>query len=165
MPIELATGLPPASDALDRLAAAAGGPLPPGYLDFVARHDGAEPAANIIHFEDDFGAQASGVRRFVSVAEAPELMRAIEGWPKGFIPLAEDDCGNHFAMSAATGAVHFRDHEVDGPPTHLAPDIWSFLGLLLPFDENRVQVAPEDVISVWVHPDFEKLTGMKPRKA
>jgi hypothetical protein len=164
LPVAIPPGKPVSPIDPERLERAVGAPLPAGYRAFVAHHDGAEPADNIVRFSDVHGPQASGVRAFLPVSDAPRLMRAFEGWPRGFIPLAEDGCGNYFLVSLTTGAVHFLDHETDAPPTELAPDIPTFLGLLEPFDPASVQVSPEDVTSVWIHPDFEKETGMKPRK-
>lgn len=150
MPLQIPTMPAPSADALERLREWIGSDLPSSYLDFVAAHDGAEPAPNSLNTVDN----EVGVRRFIPVGEAPTLAERIDGFPVHVIPIAEDDCGNYFYVEPKTGAVYFWDHEVEGRDEKVAENAAGFVERLEQFDANRAQVAPGQVISSWIDPDF-----------
>ncbi len=142
---------PPGEEALRELANHIGHELPPAYLAFVSKHDGAHPQDNSLATSDN----EVGVSRFIPAAEAANLSQEVEGLPSGVIPFAEDDCGNFFYVNPATGAVHFWDHEVEGEDEQIAEDAADFVERLAPFDAKRVQLAPARVISAWIDPSFK----------
>lgn len=151
MAVAIPTTLSPPVKALRALADSMGRKLPASYVAFVSKHDGAHPQANSLVTSDN----EVSVRRFIPVSEAATLAREIDGFPSQVIPFAEDDCGNYFYVMLETGAVHFWDHEVEGLDERLAEDVASFVQRLTPFDAAGVQLAPGQVISVWVDPSFK----------
>lgn len=152
MPVTIPSMPAPTSQALEQLAAIVAEPLPESYLAFVQKHDGAEPESNIVDLGSD---DAAGVRQFISVVEASSIFDAVEGVPRGVIPLAEDDCGNYFYLSPSSGQVFFWDHEIEGGDQLLANDLAGFLKLLRPFDDSSVKLAPGQVLRVWTRPGFK----------
>ena len=136
---------------LQNLAHAVGHVLPQAYLDFVETHDGAEPESNSVELVNN----ETGVRSFIPVREASHLIREIDGFPCGAVPLAEDGCGNYFYLNPQTGGVHFWDHEVEGSDELLAVDLNGFLQKLAPFDASEVKLKPRQVKRVWVDPSFK----------
>ena len=142
----------PREEDLARLAGVIGARLPDSYLGFVGQHDGAEPQSNIIDVGRD---NEAGIRQFIAVSEAPSVLSDVEGFPQGMIPLAEDESGNFFYMAPANGHVFFWDHELEGSDALLATDLDTFLARLRPFDPADVKLAPGQVKSVWIHPDFK----------
>lgn len=155
LPIQIPTMPSPTSEALEHLRDWIGGQLPPSYLDFVARHDGAEPEENsLITSENEVG-----VRRFIPVREAAALAEKIDSFPARVIPIAEDDCGSYFYVEPATGSVRFWDHEVDGSDEEVASDVSAFVMRLAPFATGKVNLSPGQVKHVWIDPDF--LTSLK----
>lgn len=135
-----------------RLEEAIGRTLPFEYFEFVRTHNGATPESNSIPIGTD---NESGVRCFVSVAEAVSLVDEIEGFPAETIPLAEDGCGNYFYVSLRSGSVFFWDHEIDGGDTKVASTLAEFVSALAPFDASAVKLAPGQVIYAWVDPSFK----------
>ena len=152
MPVTIPSTPAPTSQALEQLAAIVAEPLPESYLAFVQKHDGAEPESNIIDLGSD---DSSGVRRFISVAEASSASYPVDGFPRSCIPLAEDDCGNYFYLSLSSGQVFFWDHEIEGGDQLLANDLPGFLNLLRPFDDSSVKLTPGQVLRVWTRPGFK----------
>ncbi len=151
MPIQIPTERLPSEFALRAMQDCIGCPLPASYLDFVNKHDGAEPEPNSFKTSNN----EVGVHRFIPVQEAAALGASIDGFPAGVIPLAVDDCGNYFYVEPETGAVHFWDHEVEGLDELLAPDVASFVLTLSHFDSARVTLAPGQVARVWIDPSFK----------
>jgi hypothetical protein len=152
MSVEIPTMPAPKQDDLRQLALRVGTDLPQAYIDFVSRHDGATPESNSFEVGAD---NASGVRQFISVTEAPSVLTDVEGFPAGMVPVADDDCGNFIYIDPADGGVFFWDHEIDGPDLRVASDLPTFLGQLAPFDASKVKLAPGQVRRVWVNPNFK----------
>jgi len=142
----------PLKNDIARLEEAIGGTLPLEYFEFVRTHDGATPESNSMPIGTD---NESGVRTFVSVAEAVSLVSEIEGFPRETIPLAEDGCGNYFYVSLRSGGVFFWDHEIDDGDTKVASTLAEFVSALAPFDASAVKLAPGQVIYAWVDPTFK----------
>ncbi|WP_336977639.1 SMI1/KNR4 family protein [Altererythrobacter fulvus] len=142
---------PPAAEDLGALADWVGRSLPASYVDFVRRHDGATLPDNSIKTLDN----ELTVVRFIPVCEATSMATNVEGFPVAVIPLAEDDCGNHFYIEPSTGAVHFWDHELDGLDELVAEDVDAFVEKLMPFDARAVALDPGQVKRVWVNPSFK----------
>lgn len=142
----------PLKNDIARLREAVGGALPPEYCEFVRTHNGATPESNSIPIGTD---NKSGVRCFVSAAEAVSLVSEIDGFPTGAIPFAEDDCGNYFYIRLKTGGVYFWDHEVDGGDTRLASTIAEFISALQPVEASSFKLAAGQVIRAWVNPTFK----------
>lgn len=125
--------------------------LPPAWKEFARQHDGAVPQNNVFPTKDN----ETGVRCFISLLEAASLRQQIDGFPDRGVPIAEDGCGNYVWGDPATGAIFFWDHEIDELTAAIAPDLDSFLASLQPFDSSSVELAPGQVLEVWVHPDFK----------
>jgi len=141
----------PSKNDIARLEQAIGGTLPLEYFEFARTHNGATPESNSILIGTD---NESGVRCFVSVAEAISLVREIEGFPRQTIPLAEDDCGNYFYVSLRSGGVFFWDHEIAGDDTKVASTLTEFVSAIAPFDASAVKLAPGKVTYAWIDPTF-----------
>ena len=141
----------PCDEALHALADSIGHELPPSYVAFVSKHDGAHPEQNSLATSNN----EVSVARFIPTTEAARFSQKIEGFPSGVIPFAEDDCGNYFYVRPETGAVHFWDHEVEGGDEQVAEDATSFVEGLKPLDATRVQLEPGQVISAWIDPSFK----------
>lgn len=125
--------------------------LPTAWRVFARQHDGAVPQDNVFQTANN----ESGVRCFVPLLEAASPRQEIDGFPGQGVPIAEDGCGNYVWGDPVTGAIFFWDHEIDEPPSPIAPDLGSFLSTLQPFDPASVKLAPGQVLKVWVHPDFK----------
>lgn len=141
----------PSAAALSDLESWLGQQLPAAYVDFVREHDGAEPQQNSIVTSENEVA----VARFVSVREAAKLAEQTDGFPVGFIPLAEDDCGNYFYVDPLSGVVRFWDHEIEGGDEVVASDVSVFIAKLNPCELAKVKLAPGQVKRVWVDPSFK----------
>ncbi|CAN7648139.1 SMI1/KNR4 family protein [Phenylobacterium sp. LjRoot225] len=124
--------------------------LPTAWREFARQHDGAVPQDNLFQTTDN----ESGVRCFVPLLQAASLRQEIDGFPSQGVPMAEDGSGNYVWGDPATGAIFFWDHENDEPTVAIAPDLGSFLSSLQPFDPASVQLAPGQVKSAWIDPDF-----------
>lgn len=146
MPVLIPVMPTPSPVALKQLATVVGRPLPESYLEFVKRHNGAEPDPNSLD-----GEGSVSVRRFIPVEEAATVFASVEGFPSRVIPLAEDDCGNFTYVEPATGEVYFWDHEIEDDEK-IAVDVPDFIFRLLTFDAGAVE--PGQVISAWIDPDF-----------
>jgi hypothetical protein len=153
--INIPTNSPPSHEDLRVLMVAIGHELPRDYVVFVRSHNGAEPETNSIALVDN----ESGVRRFIPVSEAANLLSEIDGFPCNVVPLAEDDCGNYFYLDAQSGGIHFWDHEIEGQDELVADDLRAFLEKLSPFDASQVKLAPGQVKHVWIDPEFKKQFG------
>lgn len=141
----------PSQSALMLLEDILGRKLPPEYIDFIGIHDGATPEDNAIAVGNY---NESGVRRFISVADALAVIAEFEGFPIA-IPLAEDGCGNFFFIDQGNGGVFFWDHEIDDEHALVAPNLNLFLEALMPFDSSVVKLAPEQVKYAWIDPSFK----------
>jgi hypothetical protein len=141
----------PSDEDLRNLSIAVGHDLPQTYVDFVRVHDGAEPESNSVRLRQN----ESGVRRFISAREASSVLSDVDGFPSAVVPLAEDGCGNFFYVDPKSGGVHFWDHELDGPDELVAADLNGFLEKLAQFDAAQFKLAPGQVRSAWVNPDFK----------
>lgn len=74
----------------------------------------------------------------------------------GWVPVAEDSCGNAFVASQ-DGRVAFWDHETDAL-VQLAKNWKTFsFGCSV---ETPVEIDPSQVESVWIDPDFAKEHGI-----
>ena len=151
MPIEMPAMPEPTEEQFTAMQQSVGAALPPSYVEFARRHDGAVPGGNSIVTQDN----EVGVARFIPVRETIALAASIEGFPANVIPLAEDDCGNYFYVELRSGAVYFWDHEVEGPDECVAESALAFSHQLNPFDASRVKPNPGQVQRVWVNPSFK----------
>jgi cell wall assembly regulator SMI1 len=121
---------PPASTAaLEKLAAAARGPLPPGLVTMYQAHDGAkDDSAVLAAMRTPQDAQWVRYAFWLSAEGAVRelaMMRDLGDWPEGLVPFAVDAGGNLLVVELGSGRVLARDHE-DGVGVELAPsmDAW-----------------------------------------
>ena len=141
----------PGEEEIDAAERQLGCRLPIAYREFVRKHDGATPQANTFEIPGN----QSCVRCFVPLVEAAVLRIQIDGFPAYGVPVAEDGCGNYVWLDPNSAAIFFWDHEVDEPPAPIADDIDQFLASLQPFDPAWVRLAPGQVLSAWIDPDFK----------
>lgn len=141
-----------ASDAeVTRLEKSLGGKLPEAVTDFFRHHDGAKPESNVFPIGER---NNSGINEFIPVRKIEDERKYLDSIPREAFPIAFDDCGNYVLVDLGRGgAVYFWDHELD-ETVMVSKDFTSFLALLEPFDINSVELKPEQVISVWIDPDF-----------
>jgi hypothetical protein len=145
------TGGSAATDAeLAALEAELGEPIPAEYRAFLRVSSGA----TIENCVSRHGAEVElGDLRCHAVAEAIAARRDIAGIPKRQIPIACDSCGNEIVLALDGGAIGFWDHELEDPPTPLAPSLDEFLAGL-----ERAERPPNlkagQLISAWIDPEF-----------
>ncbi len=162
MTIELIGGGSASASALRTAEAYLGVRLPPAYVDFVREHDGCRPPSNEFPIGDSMD-DADSVVRFVPVAEASNVASTI-GLPAKMWPVARAEGGNYVLLDLSAGeAVKYWDHET-GELALVAANFRAFLSLLRPFDPSQVELDPEDVIDVWVDPEFRKEIEEQRRK-
>lgn len=142
----------PTQAALAALVAYVGNNLPTDYLEFVSKHDGAEPETNSLKVGQG---NEIGISRFIPVVEAPSVSAEVEGFPDRVIPLAEDDSGNFVFIEDATGHIYFWDHELDDGGRRIASSLNALLVTLIPFDASSVKLAPGQVKYAWIDPSFK----------
>ena len=75
----------------------------------------------------------------------------------GYDVLAEDDCGNYFVI--VSNCIFFWDHETN-KMTELSKTLDEFVSNC--FDASDIELDPNEVISVWVDPEFAKEFGINP---
>ncbi len=95
MKVKLRGGVPVRPDQIEAIEAELGAVLPSDFRAFVAQHDGARPE----HNEVVVGALGFCVQGFIPLIQMQEVMRRIGDLPSGFIPVAQDDCGNMVILS------------------------------------------------------------------
>lgn len=131
-----------------------GEPLPSEFVEFIARHDGAEPETNIFRCGT---ANESGVNGFIPVKEIASEMQRIENLPSRSFPVAWAEGGNYvYIDQAENGAVFFWDHERPDCSAKLSSSFQSFLELLEPFDLSSVKLKPGQLKRIWIDSDFLK---------
>ena len=151
MPIAIPTMAEPTDEQFKALKQSVRAALPTSYVEFARHHDGAVPESNSL----GISANEVGVSRFIPERAAVEVATGIEGFPANVIPLAEDDCGNYFYVELCSGAVHFWDHELEGPDERVADSVLAFVDRLNPFDASRAKLTPGQVRRLWVNPSFK----------
>jgi hypothetical protein len=156
MKIKLKRGKAASIEDVQKLEAKIKCPISESFRRFISENDGADPESNRFPVGEDNGA---GVNRFIPVSKILEDREYIDNIPSKAYPIAEDDCGNYVLLDEGEGGkVYFWDHEFeDDNIIKLADSFDEFLSMLEPFDIKSVKVRPEDEISVWFHPDFEKI--------
>ena len=73
------------------------------------------------------------------------------------VPFAEDGCGNFFLLDK--GSVLFWDHETD-EVTELTTDFEDFRRRCTE-EEPDIELNKDQIISVWIDPEFAKEYGLK----
>jgi len=122
------------------------------FKEFIIRHDGAKPPDNIFKTGDR---NEAGLDEFIPVKLIIAECKKIEDLPKGTYPFAWAEGGNYlFIDEGRQGAVFFWDHELPEQSYKVANDFAAFLELLQPFDPSSVELAPGQVRSAWINPDF-----------
>jgi SMI1-KNR4 cell-wall len=137
--------------ALEKLI---GQPLDLGFRKFIAENDGAIPESNAfpVNGISNFG----GVNEFTLVKEIIEERAYFETIGKHAYPVALSAGGNYVVLDQGRGgAIFFWDHELDAF-SMIAGSFVEFLDMIEPFDESSIKLAPGQVISAWIDPDFLK---------
>ena len=131
-----------------------GQPLSHGFKEFVASHDGAKPEMNVFEVNAEI---ESGVNEFIPMKQIVDERSNIENIGNEAYPFAWAEGGNYLLIDEARqGAVFFWDHEVPEESHKVADNFNAFLELLRPFDPSSVQLAPGQVRSAWINPEFLK---------
>lgn len=127
--------------------------FPESFRAFLMKYGDAKPDENVF---DIGGTNSSEVRSFLTPKEIEHTLATIwYDFSPGQIPIADDSCGNYVVVDLPAGEwVYFWDHELDLPLYKLADSISDFLELLEPFDPDSVQLAPGQVKSAWIDPNF-----------
>jgi hypothetical protein len=137
--------------ALEKLI---GQPLDHGFRRFVAENDGATPESNAFSVNgiNNFG----GVNEFTLVKEIIGERAYFETIGEHAYPVALSAGGNYIVLDQGQGgAVFFWDHELD-EFSMIASSFVEFLDMIEPFDESSVKLAPGQVKSAWIDPNFLK---------
>jgi hypothetical protein len=159
---------------LARFEAKIGQTLPGDYRQFLLESNGGRPEGNTFDVpEDDNRSEVTlffGLRRSEKSGDLRyerSLMR--DRVPEDMLPIGSDCCGNLLCLSLrldTRGQVFFWDHELEGdegePPTFsnlfkVGDSFKEFFDSLKPFNPEDVESEPCEGVSVWIHPDFQKL--------
>lgn len=145
MAVEYVRREPPASwELVDRLEQRIGRPLPASYRDYLRQQDGGRLDNNDEAVNTVFG--LGDVPDWANMWNKLETYR--DRVPPWLLPVANDDCGNLFAVSLREedlGSVWFWDHEEEAdegePPSEdnielKASDWPTFLDTLRPIGEG-----------------------------
>ena len=89
-------------EALSHIRRAFGGRPPQDLMKFLKRHDGAEPADNIIRLGPG---EDTRMREFIPAADMLRERQAIELFPQHGLPLGYDDVGDYFYISTLDAKV------------------------------------------------------------
>lgn len=153
MTVKLTGGCPATPENIESLQRKVGKALPASYIKFVSINDGAVPESNILKAGDDVFC----VNKFILVSDVYKNMMLIENLPKNAFPIASDDSGNYFILALnVDGAVLFWDHEIPESLARLAPSFGTFVDSLIPFNTSSIELRPDQVLDVWVDPEFRK---------
>jgi hypothetical protein len=157
MNVQLRRAKPASESEIVALEKALGYRLSESFRRFLATNNGAEPETNIFRVGEG---NDSGVNQFIPVSTIQEERKLLLPLPRQIYPIAWAEGGNYIVINEdCDGAVFFWDHEIEGGGgmTKLSPDFDRFLESLKPFDPQSIELRPEQVISTWMHPDFQKL--------
>ncbi len=144
-------------EELSSLERGLGRALPRDLLEFLRRCNGATPEGNIFQIASQ--QNDSGVQVFLG---SVEMLARRAGMRKEFgdelLPVAEAEGGNLVCVDIRTGAVLFWDHEevADRALAPLHTSFAAFTQALQPHGPSDAELRPEDIISVWVHPDLRR---------
>lgn len=116
-------------EALSHIRRAFGGRPPQDLMKFLKRHDGAEPADNIIRLGPG---EDTRMREFIPAADMLRERQAIELFPQHGLPLGYDDVGDYFYISTLDGKVYLWDHERPDFIFPVADSFGAFLDRLEP---------------------------------
>lgn len=153
MSVEMISVNPPITeDELLRLLDESSVSFPKDYLDFVRRHNGCRPEPNV--FTLDESSQFS-VTEFYPVDRVISERSKLQGrLPKDAWPIAYTESGNLVLLSLESEwMVHVWDHEVE-ECERAASTFTDFLSMLSPFSADDVELAPGQVVSAWIDPEF-----------
>jgi len=156
MKIKMRNGRSATPGEIARFEGQIGHSLPLSFLEFVRKHDGAEPETNLFKIGE---AIESGVNGFIPIGEILVERANIEGIPSTLIPVAWAEGGNYVLLDLTSGVLLFWDHEQPNFKIRLVSDFASFIGMLEPFDPASIKLRPGQVESVWIDPDFLKSLG------
>ena len=129
-------------------------PLDHSFRKFIAGNDGAIPDSNAfpVNGISNFG----GVNEFTPVKEIIGEREYFETIGEHAYPVAISAGGNYVVLNQGHGgAIFFWDHELD-EFSIIASSFDEFLDMLEPFDESSVELAPGQVRSMWIDPNFLK---------
>ncbi|QDE40054.1 hypothetical protein FIV34_12925 [Luteibacter pinisoli] len=125
------------------------------FVMFVKDHDGVVPPNNSFRISSK---NHSGVTQFIALSDISRQAEFLSpSVTRAFFPFAFAEGGNFVCMARSDdAAVYFYDHEIDGMAalTRIAKSFEEFMGALELFDVASVVLAPGQVISVWIDPDF-----------
>lgn len=149
--------------------------LPSDYIAFLERYNGGYPEPCVIHLKaaNRMDIESAIMRSFFGFGlengdELVENYSFYKGFlPKESIPIGCDAGGNVFLMSLSIEnycEIYLWDHE--RAPEHRAElrdlqyvtdSFTSFLNRIVPYDPDDAQLDENDIITVWIHPDFNKI--------
>lgn len=131
-----------------------GQPLDHDFRKFIAENDGAMPESNAfpVNGISNFG----GINEFTLVKDIIGERSYFESIGDHAYPIALSEGGNYVVLDQGQGgAIFFWDHELD-EFSQIADSFTEFLEMIEPFDEASVKLAPGQVKSAWIDPDFLK---------
>lgn len=131
-----------------------GQPLDNDFRKFIAENDGAIPESNAfpVNGISNFG----GINEFTLVKNIISERSCLESIGDHAYPIALSEGGNYVVLDQGQGgAIFFWDHEID-EFSQIADSFTEFLELIEPFDERSIKLAPGQVKSAWIDPDFLK---------
>lgn len=143
-----------------------GAKLPSDYVDFLRLYNGGTPETNTFNIKD--AKNDSGVNEFMDIQEVISVKKKMQDrFLEKVIPIAFAEGGNYVCLSFEQDkeGVYFWDHELEtdegDPPTwdnmfFLSDSFEGFLQMLQKFDPSKIELKPEQVLEVWVDPEFLK---------
>ncbi|REE67955.1 SMI1/KNR4 family protein SUKH-1 [Paenibacillus taihuensis] len=149
--------------------------LPNDYIAFLERYNGGYPEPCIIHMKvtSRREVESSCIRSFFGfgLENGDELAENYGFYrkfiPKESIPICCDSDGNVILMSLSIEnycEIYLWNHE--RAPEHRAElhelqyitdSFTDFLNRIVPYDPDTADMNENDLISIWIHPDFDKI--------
>ncbi|GIU68143.1 SMI1/KNR4 family protein [Candidatus Phycosocius spiralis] len=158
MKVGLKGGRQAAGSDIAAVEAVIGQPLDGQFRRFIEANNGADPDVN--SFPVDGVAHVGGVTEFIPIENVIREREYIDDISPHAYPIASSEGGNYVLLDQDQGGgIFFWDHEVEGRISKLADSFDEFLDMIEPFDVSTIKLAPGQVKSAWIDPDFLKQFG------
>lgn len=128
--------------------------FPKEYIDFLKNYNGSRFESNTF-FLKAFGGSCS-LSEVINILDLQSTYKdIIERLESEYLPIALAEGGNYILLSRKF-EIYFLDHEEE-KKYKIAKSLSGFLKLLKPTDFSKIELNPEDIISVYIDPKFKDL--------
>jgi SMI1-KNR4 cell-wall len=124
------------------------------FSKFIQDNNGAEPETN--SFPVNGIEHMGSVSEFIPIENIIREREYLDGIGPHAYPVASSESGNYvFLDQDQGGAIFFWDHEIQGEISKITNNFNEFLDMIQPFDTSSVEIAPGQVTSAWIDPNFK----------